>query len=113
QENVTTRGAWTMSETESVCDEGSCYHPVWIEPDGTTWAAYAVWECCEHADEPKEAEENLNDLMKNVELDVPSPFDCGKPVEYAGGRRALCAEHFEEVKSRSRVRWALFEGDSS
>jgi hypothetical protein len=100
-----------MSGTESFCSKDSCYYPVWIEPDGTEWSAYEVWEGCEHADDPKEVEEYLKDLMKNIELDVPSPFDCGKPVEFAGGGRGLCGEHFEEVRSRSRVRWARLEED--
>ena len=98
-----------MSGTESFCNGNSCYYAVWIEPDGTEWSAHEDWEGCEHADDPKEVEEYIKDLVKNIELGVPSPFDCSKPVEYAGGGRAVCGKHFEEIKFRSRVRWARFE----
>ena len=93
-----------MIEPLSFCHNGNCYYPVWQELDGTEWAAYAVWECCEHIDNPSRLQAYLEDP------NAPWPGDCGNPVDYAGGGRQLCKRHFEkEVKIRSRVRWALFE----
>ena len=98
-----------MKEPQSFCTEDNCYYPVWIEPDGTEWASHEVWECCEHAEDPKRAKEYLNNLFENIEADAPSPYDCSKPVEYAGGGRALCGSHFEEIKANSTVRWVRLE----
>jgi hypothetical protein len=92
----------------SFCNDGNCYYPVWIEEDGTEWAAYEVWEGCEHAEDLKKVEEYL----EAFDLNEPSPYDCSSPVEYAGGGHALCSRHFEEIMSRSRVRWAQFEGEN-
>jgi hypothetical protein len=94
-------------EPHSFSIDGKSYYPVWIEGDGTEWASYEVWECCEHADDTKKIEE----YCQNIDLNAPSPFDCSSPVEFAGGGRQLCGKHFEEIKARSRVRWAPFEGE--
>jgi hypothetical protein len=97
-----------MRRIESFWNEDSYYYAVWIEPDGREWSAYEVWECCEHAGDSKEVEEYSANLLKNIELDVPSPYDCSKPVEYAARGRALCGRHFEEIKFCSKIRWARF-----
>jgi len=77
------------------------------------WSVYEVSEGCEHSGDPKEVEDYLVDLLKNLELYAPSPYDCSKPVKYAGRGRALCGRHFEEIKFRSSVRWALFDSECS
>jgi hypothetical protein len=99
----------STSEPQSFCHGGNWYYPVWIEPDGTEWGAYEAWECCEHTDDPKKLEEYLENMHEYMKADVPAPYDCSNHVEYAGGGRALCGKHFEEIKLRSRVLWELHE----
>ena|ERR1700677_3668849 len=97
-----------MRESESFFYQDSCYVAVWIEEDGTEWSSDPKSECCEHAEDPKVVELYYENLFDNMRSHAPSPYDCSRPVEYVGGS-ALCRRHFEEVKFRSRVRWAQLE----
>jgi hypothetical protein len=106
-EDVTIKGECEMNEPQAFCNGDSCYYPVWIEEDGTEWSSDPKWEGCEHASDPKAAALHLDNLLANLEQDGSSPFDCAEPATWVTRGRTLCGRHFEEIKFRSRLRFAV------